>query len=82
MGPVMCYSMYMCVFLGPNHGQIVNKKHDVPVSEVTLKDWTNEKLAYKIGQTKATSDQVLFQIFDGYHSLNFLLDITIRKQVK
>lgn len=69
------------VVVGPSHGQIVNKVHNVSVSEITLKDWTNEKLAYKIGNSKATSDQALFQIFDGYHTLNFLLDITIRKQV-
>lgn len=69
------------VVVGPSHGQIVSKDHNVPVSEVTLKDWTNEKLAYKIGNAKATSDQALLQIFDGYHSLNILLDITIRKQV-
>ncbi|XP_061195210.1 extracellular matrix organizing protein FRAS1-like [Saccostrea echinata] len=74
-------SVSITVLQGPSHGQIVNREHDVPVSEVTLKDWTNEKLAFKIGKSKATSDRVLFQVFDGYHSLNFLLDITIRKQV-
>lgn len=74
-------SIFLMVVVGPSHGQIVNKVHNVSVSEITLKDWTNEKLAYKIGNSKATSDQALFQIFDGYHTLNFLLDITIRKQV-
>lgn len=59
----------------------MSREQGVPVTEVTLKDWSNEKLAYKIGMSKATSDLVLFQIFDGYHSLNFLLEITIRKQV-
>lgn len=74
-------SIFLMVVVGPSHGQIVSKVHNVSVSEITLKDWTNEKLAYKIGNSKATSDQALFQIFDGYHTLNFLLDITIRKQV-
>ncbi|XP_069123568.1 extracellular matrix organizing protein FRAS1-like [Argopecten irradians] len=67
------------VLEGPFHGQIIHQKFDAPVTSFTLQDLRAGSIGYRhTGQNSEDRDLFLLQVSDGYHLLNFIININIR----